>query len=176
MVWRACIIACYILILAVPSVGAVDEGGPKVKSGIDPDNPFYYPKESIPPKEEKTPAEEVFHFERMHFLHPVQKQVICRLAGDENMRFAHSVLVKSIVEQFKAAPQLNVVDKDVAEAIGLLENFWRLIQRVPGTQLRHDPLYELKDDPNARFGLRLWAKHVCSPENIMCDEGFRARK
>ena len=114
---------------------------------------------------------EIFHYQRMTMLHPVQKQVICRLAGDENMSFAHSVLVHSIVEQFKVLPGLGVDDRGVAEAIELLENFWHLIQKVPGTELRRDPLYQLKDDPNARFGLVLWAKHVCSPDNILCEQG-----
>ena len=159
-------IVCSLLILSSSDLRAEDGDRPKVniESGKGAESSLGGSREN------ETPATKVFYFERMKLLHPVQKQVICRLAGDENMSFAHSILVRSIVEQFKALPHLRIGEKEVAEAIELLENHWQLIQKVPGTESRHDPLYQLKDDPNARYGLILWAKHVCSPENIMCDQ------
>ena len=167
MGWRSCVIIFLILTFCGAGLGAED--GNRARVNVEGgEAPASSPGQSA---KDKAPAPEIFRFERMKYLHPVQKQVICRLAGDENMSFAHSVLVKSIVEQFKVLPQLQIGEKEVAEGIELLENYWQLIQKVPGTESRHDPLFELKDDPNARFGLRLWAKHVCSPDNIMCDQG-----
>lgn len=167
MGWRSCVMVILLLTLCGAELGADDGNMPRVNIGSG-KTPAYSPGKSS--KDERL-APEIFRYERMKFLHPVQKQVICRLAGDENMRFAHSVLVKSIVEQFKVLPALQIGEKEVAEGIALLENHWQLIQRVPGTESQHDPLFELIDDPNARFGLKLWAKHVCSPDNIMCEQG-----
>ena len=163
MGWRISVLVVALLALGIQSDGAEDQ--PNVE------NPFKAP---TPPKvdsdegDELATVEENFYINRMSELHPVQRQIICRLAGDEKVNFSRSVLIKSLAEQFKVAPRIGVDEKKVEHAIWQLEEYWLLIRKVPGTETREDPIYELKNDAIARRGMRLWAKKICAPDNLFC--------
>ena len=165
MAWR--LLAIVVVLIGLGAVrGGAFEDPPKVDK-----NPFKPP--SIPmvdegDDDELATVEEDFYFKRMMELHPVHRQIMCRIAGEENIRFAKSVLVKTVVEQFKAAPRLNVGTKDVEEAIRQLDEYWQLIRKSPGSETDADPLYEIKNEPIAKKGLRRWARKICSPDNVLC--------
>ncbi len=164
VVWRILAVAVVLVGIGATHASAYDEP-PKIDK-----NPFKPPSVPMVDKDddELATVEEDFYFKRMMELHSIHRQIMCRIAGEENIRFARSVLIKSVVEQFKAVPRLNVGTEDVEEAIRQLDEYWLLIRKSPGTEADDDPLYEIKNDPVAKLGLRRWAKKICSPDNILC--------
>ncbi len=162
------------LIVAAPIVAmAEEEGRPKVDikdlgkgvPGITPSGGYVLED-----------AAARFYYDRLNELDPVAKQIMCRVAGAEKVSFARSVLLKTLVGQFRAVPNLFVGRDDVKHAIWLLEEHWLFIRKVPGTEDQDDPLYEMKKDSHARKGMRFWANHTCAPDNILCLPGGAVKK
>ena len=164
MAWRILVISAVFFALWA-SPGDAFEEPEKIAN-----NPFKAPTVPNPDKDddELATVEDDFYFKRMMELHPIHRQIMCRLAGEENIRFARSILVKTVVEQFKVVPRLNVKPEDVEKAIRELDEYWLLIRKAPDSEFPEDPLYEIKNDPVAKHGLRRWAKKICSPDNVLC--------